>query len=248
MNIYSWLLSIFLLCMPPSLWAQQTERGQQLGMALEYFTAGKYHEALLIFERLNNKYHLNPRYIAFMGICYYYEWNYELAVKYLNSSIPTLSCFVPHERSFYYWANGESYFMLQRYTEAIPCYKEMLQLCYPNERADAYYRLGHCYLISQQWQQAYDNLQLALSAYRQYCDVHQKHARIAQIQHMLTGLLEHLPSQRRLLTPLTVLLQPKVIQLSLPPFIETHTALPSLPLLPLRIGVTSVPPPNSCGQ
>lgn len=35
-------------------------------------------------------YRLNPRYKAYLGVCYYYAWDYENAVKHLSYAIPKL--------------------------------------------------------------------------------------------------------------------------------------------------------------
>lgn len=112
------------------LFAQRSQDAEQLGRAIEYFSSAKYHEALLILDRLNKQYTLNPRYLAYLGVCHYYEWNYAEAIQYLDKAIPQLSAFSPHERSFYYWSNAESHFLLGRYDEAIPLYEKMLNLCY----------------------------------------------------------------------------------------------------------------------
>ena len=55
--------------------AQITAR-ERLGMAIEYFQSGKYHESLLIFERLDKEYELDIRYKAYIGVCRYYEYDY----------------------------------------------------------------------------------------------------------------------------------------------------------------------------
>ena len=99
---------------------------EQLSKALDYFTSQKYHECLMIMQELDKHYRLNPRYKAYLGVCYYYEWDYKQAAKYLSAAIPQLGNFSPHERSFYYWANAESLFNLQKYAEAIPFYQAML--------------------------------------------------------------------------------------------------------------------------
>ena len=70
LKVITYLL-IFTLLLP--LHAQGPDKSEQLGMALEYFSSAKYHEALILFERLDKEYKLNPRYHAYMGICYYYE-------------------------------------------------------------------------------------------------------------------------------------------------------------------------------
>ena len=97
---------------------------ERLGRAIDYFQSGKYHEALLIFEELDEEYDLNPRYHAYMGICYYHEWSYPEACKYLDEAIPQLEGFAPHERSVYYFTDGESHFQLQQYHEAIPYFEK----------------------------------------------------------------------------------------------------------------------------
>ena len=181
-----------MLLSPISLFAaipqQRKEDAELLGKALDYFTSQKYHECLGILENLDHRYRLNPRYKAYIGVCYYYEWDYEHAVKYLDEAIPQLGAFSPHERSFYYWANAESYFNLQKYQQAIPLYQSMLPLCYANERPDAEYRLGFCYLFEEDWTNAWNHLQKAQAEYQEYRNTPDMQARLAQIQHMLDGL------------------------------------------------------------
>ena len=81
--------------------AQITAR-ERLGMAIEYFQSGKYHESLLIFERLDKEYELDIRYKAYIGVCQYYEYDYKKACFYLDPLIDTLSVFAPHEQAVYY--------------------------------------------------------------------------------------------------------------------------------------------------
>ncbi len=184
------LIVLFLL-LPLTVFSQRNEDADKLGMALEYFQSSKYHEALLIFQKLADQYRLNPRYMAFIGVCYYYEWDYPNAIKYLDSSIPQLENFSPHERSFYYWANAESHFNLQKYKESIPLYEQMLKLCYENEKPDAYYRLGFSYMFAEDWYPAAYNYQKALDGYLEHRNVEENKARIAQIRNMLNGCREH---------------------------------------------------------
>ena len=99
---------------------QKSEDAEQLGRAMEYFSSGKYHEALLLFQKLDDEYELNPRFKAYLGVCYYYEWNYEKATAYLDSVITKLDVYAPHERSFYYFADAESHFNLGHYRKCIP--------------------------------------------------------------------------------------------------------------------------------
>lgn len=172
------------------MFAQQEKRedAERLGKALEYFTSQKYHECLMIMQELDKHYRLNPRYKAYLGVCYYYEWDYEHAAQYLTEALPQLENFSPHERSFYYWANAESYFNLQKYAEAIPSYEAMLPLCYDNEKPDAYYRLGFCCLFAEDWDGAWNYLQQAQDGYQRFRNTPEMQARITQIDHMLEGL------------------------------------------------------------
>lgn len=71
----------------------------QLDKAIAYFTSAKYHEALLIFQRLDKRYKLNDRFRAYIGLCYYYEWDFKSAAQYLDEVIPRLGMLAPHERS-----------------------------------------------------------------------------------------------------------------------------------------------------
>lgn len=176
-----------LLCVP--CYSQQKNQDvEQLGKALEYFTSQKYHECLLILQDLGKHYRLNPRYKAYLGVCYYYEWDYKNAVKSLDEAIPQLANFAPHERSFYYWANAESRFQLQEYDKAIPLYEKMLPLCYDNEKPDVYYRLGFCYLFASNWTEAWNHLLQAQEGYLKSRNNQEVKSRIIQIQHMLDGL------------------------------------------------------------
>ena len=47
---------------------------EQLTIALEYFSSGKYIEARNILTRLDKRYKLNPRFKAYIGLCFYYTW------------------------------------------------------------------------------------------------------------------------------------------------------------------------------
>ena len=172
--------------------AQEPRDSDRLGMALEYFQSAKYHEALLIFEKLDKEYSLNPRYHAYMGICYYHEWLYEEACKYLDEAIPQLEGFAPHERSVYYYTDGESHFQLQQYEKAIPYFERALTVCYENEKGDIYYRIGLCQMFLNNWQPAYESYQSALDNYLNYRNNEEMTARIHQTAHMMKGCESHL--------------------------------------------------------
>ncbi len=165
---------------------------ERLGRAIDYFQSGKYHEALLIFEELDEEYDLNPRYHAYMGICYYHEWSYPEACKYLDEAIPQLEGFAPHERSVYYFTDGESHFQLQQYHEAIPYFEKALTVCFENEKAEINYRLGFCYMFEEQWEKARDHYQQALDNYLTFYNNDENRSRILQTAHMLKGCESHL--------------------------------------------------------
>lgn len=186
---YRFWVACLLLFLSGGIHAQQQKQDvEQLGKALEYFTSQKYHECLMLMQDLDKHYRLNPRYKAYMGVCYYYEWDYENACKCLDEALPQLENFSPHERSFYYWADAESYFLRQKYAEAIPLYESQLRLCYANEKPDANYRLGFCHLFQEDWVGAWNHLQKAQAAYLSLRNTPEMQARITQITHMLDGL------------------------------------------------------------
>lgn len=170
--------------------AQQRQDGaEQLGMALEYFQGGKYHESLLIFQRLDKKYKLNPRFRAYIGLCYYYEWNYKKSVEYFDKVLPLLGGLAPHELSVYYYSAGESYFQMQQYAKALPYYEKDLTVCYNQEKGDVCYRIGLCHMFAGEWQKAYDSYSAAETYYTEYRDTKPLEARLAQIENMKNGCM-----------------------------------------------------------
>lgn len=176
------LLLLFISCTLTI--AQSNPDSEELGKALEYFTAAKYHEALLIFQRLDKIYKLNNRFKAYIGLCYYNEWDYETAAKYLDKAIPQLEAFAPHERSVYYYAAGESHFNLKQYKEAIPYYNKTLTVCYDREKPNVYYRLGLCYMFMQDWKHAFLQYEKSQEAYKVYKNDENTQSRLAQIERM----------------------------------------------------------------
>lgn len=172
----------------------QQEDSRRLGIALDYFQSGKYHEALLILQKLDKQYRLNPRFRAYLGVCYYYEWDYRQASTILDEAIPQLKNFSPQEQSVYYFADAESHFNQQQYVQALPLYQQMLEYCHDNEKADAYYKIGFIYTYEEQWSQALDNLQSALVYYRKYNS--NEEARIAQIRNMINGCCEKIQASQ----------------------------------------------------
>ncbi|WP_288146456.1 tetratricopeptide repeat protein, partial [Xylanibacter caecicola] len=144
---------------------------EQLGKALEYFSGGKYHEALILFTQIDKRYNLNPRFKAYIGVCYYYEWDYENACKYLDTALPDIENYAPHERSVYYYCNAESHFLLEKYKEAIPLYEKLLNVCFNNEKGDALYRLGFCYMFNEDWTNARDYFSSAVAFYESFSEI-----------------------------------------------------------------------------
>ncbi|MBR4388578.1 MAG: tetratricopeptide repeat protein [Prevotella sp.] len=167
--------------------SSQTRDSERLGMALEYFASGKYHESLLILERLDKQYTLNERFHAYMGICYFHEWDYAKAITFLERAMPSLEVFAPHERSVYYYTTGESHFQLEHFAEAIPWYERTLTVCYDNEKAHIHYRLGFCHMFLKDWEGAVSSYRESLSWYELYPQLEEARARIAQIKNILKG-------------------------------------------------------------
>ena len=164
---------------------EQVPDKERLGMAIDYFQNGKYHEAMLILRDLDGRYKLNPRFQAYLGVCYYYEWDYKHANECLDKAMPKLTKFAPQERSFYCFANAESLFNLQQYDRALDNYRMMLTLCHDNEKGDAYYKIGVICTFREEWIDALDNLQSAFYYYTRFTP--DRKSRIAQIRNMIQG-------------------------------------------------------------
>lgn len=165
---------------------------ENLGKAIDYFQGGKYHESLLIFQRLDRQYNLNPRYKAYIGLCYYKEFDYEHARVYLDSVLTKVNIFSPEEQSTYYFADAESHFNLEEYALAINAYEKMLAVCHDNEKADALYRLGLCYMEKPDWAIAAEYLESAEAYYKRYGTTEDKKPRIKQIKNMISGCIKRI--------------------------------------------------------
>lgn len=168
--------------------AQQTvSDADELGMALEYFQSEKYHESLLLFQKLDKRYKLNPRFRAYIGLCYYYEWDYKKSVKYFDAVLPKLQGLSPHELNVYYHAAAESYFQLQKYEKALPYFMKNFSLSYDREKGDICYRIGLCHMFLKQWYKARDYYSKAEDYYTRYLDIVDREDRLAQTKAMLRG-------------------------------------------------------------
>lgn len=162
----------------------------KLGVALDYFAGGKYHEALMMFIKLDKRYNLNPRFKAYIGLCYYYEWNFVQACQYLDKALPELNIYAPSERSVYYNAAAESHFELKEYAQAIPIYEMRLLICRKDEKADILYKIGFCYMLIGKWGCAADSFKSALAYYEAYSKT-ASNARIEQLKRMIPGCEMH---------------------------------------------------------
>lgn len=188
LGIITCLLLSTMLSMRPTVADEKAGDSELFGKAIEYFQSGKFHEALLLFDKLDQRYTLNPRFRAFMAVCYYYDWNDEKTCEYLDSLIPQLEPFAPHERSIYYYINAESHFNLKQYDQALNYYEKALTVCYNNEKPDAFYRMGYCHLFNNELATAYEYFNSALAYYREYRNTEKDQPRIAQIEKMVKGL------------------------------------------------------------
>ena len=161
---------------------------EALGRALEYFQSQKYHEALLIFQRLDQSYKLNARYKAYIGLCYYYDWDYKKATEYFDTFLPKLSMLAPEERALYYYADGESHFQLGHYDQAIVLFQSALALCHDRDKGDSWFRIGFCYYFLQQPALAQGCFLVAEYYYATFRNSPDLQARRQQMAHMMRGL------------------------------------------------------------
>lgn len=161
---------------------------EALGRALEYFQSQKYHEALLIFQRLDQSYKLNARYKAYIGLCYYYDWDYKKATEYFDTFLPKLDMLAPEERALYYYADGESHFQLGHYDQAIVLFQSALTLCHDRDKGDSWFRIGFCYYFLQQPALAQGCFHVAEYYYATFRNSPDLQARRQQMAHMMRGL------------------------------------------------------------
>lgn len=136
-----------------------------LGKAVEYYQGGKYHEAVLAFEKLQKSYRLNPRFKAYLGYSYYKEGEYENAIQYLSDAIPELESYSPKERAVYCYSCAESYFLLSRYEESIRYYSEALPMTEGNDKGDVYYHTAFAYYQLEKYAEALVNFTEAINNY-----------------------------------------------------------------------------------
>lgn len=224
------LLLILLCFVSVSVFSQGKKADTEaLGRALEYFQSQKYHEALLIFQRLDQSYKLNARYKAYIGLCYYYDWDYKKATEYFDTFLPKLDMLAPEERALYYYADGESHFQLGHYDQAFLLFQSALTLCHDRDKGDSWFRIGFCHYFLQQPALAQGCFLVAEYYYATFRNSPDLQARRQQMAHMMRGLrpeivLKPLPktfSRPQPVSP-TDYLKPEADTLSTVSIIKSH--------------------------
>ena len=170
--------------------SQRSKDKDMLGKALDYFGGGKYHEAGILFTKLQEKYELNPRFKAYLAVCHFQEQEYEKATMVMDEVLPELTPFSPHELSFYYYAAAESHFQLEQYDTAMIFFQKTLPLCHNDEKGDILFRIGFCHLFLSEEDKAKEDFAEAVKMFRTYNRSDKtKKARAAQTEIMLKHLL-----------------------------------------------------------
>ena len=150
------LVALLLLIILPTCILAQSKRQQNndkelLAKAIDYYQGSKYHEALLFFEQLNNRYVLNPRFKAYMAVCYYHDNDFKKTSETLDTLLHSLTVFAPREQAVYYFINAESHFQEQNYKKALIYFEQGLPLSDNKEKGYIYYRIGFCHLFNEEW-------------------------------------------------------------------------------------------------
>lgn len=161
---------------------------EALSRALEYFQSEKYHEALLIFQRLDASYKLNARYKAYIALCYYHDWDFKKATEYFDAVLPKLEALSPQERAVYYYTNGECHFQLAQYRDALPWFRAALALCPDRDKGDSWFRLGFCHYFLKEAALAQGCFVVADYYYASFRNPDDIYARRQQMEHMIRGL------------------------------------------------------------
>lgn len=183
------ILFILLLILPSASFAQQSEEDkEQLSRAIEYFNASKYQESAVILRKLNDKYKLNARFVAYLALCEYNLWNYREAADIFDEIMPELNVYSPQEQNVYLYAAAESHFQLQEYRKAASYHHQSLTICAAKEKADIYYRLAFCHTLQNDHQTALMLFRQALDYYKNFPTGRDDTARITQIRKMVNKL------------------------------------------------------------
>ena len=197
--LLTFLLCLFVIIVAA---APKASPKELLTKATEYFQGGKYHEAIINFEKLQQDYTLTPRYLAYLGFAYYKEGNYEEAAKTLfpllrdTTSQSTLTALSPKEQAIYLYACGESLFHIGNYTSSLDIHTRMLSLVSGCDKGDVLFHIGMAHYMQGNYTDAIPPLEEALSLYKTHTaaddDLHK--ARLNQIDTMLPGLRRVTPS------------------------------------------------------
>lgn len=182
---------------------QHDETSQELlTKAIEYFQGGKYHEAILAFTKLQKKYTLSPRFMAYLGMSYYKEGMYEEAAFNLKKGIPALTAFSPKEQAVYIYYCAESLFNMGEYKEALTYYDLALPLVEGNDKGDVIFHTAFAHYLMEGVSEdtapsIYDMFSQALSLYEanQGSATELQHSRLRQTRSMLNGLKPYLPKE-----------------------------------------------------
>ncbi len=178
-----------------------------LTKATEYYQGGKYHESILCFEKLQEKYTLTPRYLAYLGFSYYKEVQYDKAAQTLlpllrdTTRNTTLSALSPKEQAVYLYACGESLFHIGDFLRSLEIYERMLPLVNGLDKADVLFHIGMAHYMQSSYQLAISPLEEALAIYTSDCTPYDAlhNARKSQIAKMLPGLKHEVQSYLELL-------------------------------------------------
>ena len=115
---------------------QKSEDAEQLGRAIEYFSSGKYHEALLIFQKLDKAYDLNPRFKAYM-FYYYADAESHFNLGHYKQCIPLyekqLSVCYDNEKGDAWYRIGFCHMFLEDWEKAHEAFQNALS-CYEQYR------------------------------------------------------------------------------------------------------------------
>ena len=183
-------LFIFLTLSTLSSVNAQVRESEKLGKAIEYFGGQKHLESLILFDGLAKKYRLNPRCYADMGVCYFKEQDYRHASEMLDSIIPHLEPFPPHERGVCYYSCAESHFLLGEYPTALSYYEMSLPVANEREKGDIYYRMGCCGMMMESDSIQIENFRQAKTWFEKAdMSIPETRARRKQTEVMLRALL-----------------------------------------------------------
>ena len=185
------MILVLMVALPATSMAAGSADVDLLSRAIEYYQGGKYHESIVAFERLRRDYNLNPRFMAYLGMSYYKEMQYEDAVRCLTKCLPEMKAYAPYEQAVYTYSCAESLFQLERYAESIKYYELALPLVSGNDRGDVLFHNAFAhYLTHGNTDEVVRLFSEALEAYKASTDTATslQVARLRQTETMLRGL------------------------------------------------------------